>query len=246
MFADALKALQQIGSPPFRSVLLKSVSLAVLLLIGMGVGLHRLFAAGLRNAGGWVETSLGGYHMAVDVVQFVLALLAGLGVAVAVVFLMPAITALVASVFSDEIAAEVERTYYPHEPAGQGLPLGRAIVEGLKTAGLALLIYLCAVPFLLIAGLGAVVFFFATAFLLGREYFELVAMRFLPPMEAKALRKRHAGTAFTAGMIVAAFVSIPVVNLATPLFATAFMVHIFKRLPESRRLGGGSARLSGP
>jgi uncharacterized protein involved in cysteine biosynthesis len=31
-------------------------------------------------------------------------------------------------------------------------------------------------------------------------------------------------------MVIAVFVSIPVVNLATPVFAMAFMVHIHKRL----------------
>jgi uncharacterized protein involved in cysteine biosynthesis len=38
-----------------------------------------------------------------------------------------------------------------------------------------------------------------------------------------------------AGMLIAAFVSIPIVNLATPVFATALMVHMHKRLTESRR-----------
>ena len=31
---------------------------------------------------------------------------------------------------------------------------------------------------------------------------------------------------------MAAVVAVPVVNLLTPLFATAFMVRVFKRLPE--------------
>jgi CysZ protein len=90
-----------------------------------------------------------------------------------------------------------------------------------------------AVPFLLVAGLGAVIFFLATAFLLGREYFELAAMRFRPVAEAKHLRKAHQGTVFLAGLFVAAFVSIPIVNLATPLFAMALMVHVHKRIANS-------------
>ena len=35
---------------------------------------------------------------------------------------------------------------------------------------------------------------------------------------------------FIAGLFLAAFVSIPILNLATPLFGTAFMVHMHKRL----------------
>jgi CysZ protein len=55
-------------------------------------------------------------------------------------------------------------------------------------------------------------------------------MRFRPPAEAKALRKRHAGTIYVGGLLIAAFVSIPIVNLATPLFAMPLMVHLHKRL----------------
>ena len=87
---------------------------------------------------------------------------------------------------------------------------------------------------MLFAGAGFIAFLVATAWLLGREYFELAAMRFRPPREAKALRKRHATTVFVAGLIIAAFVSIPIVNLATPLFAMAKMVHVHKRMSGQR------------
>jgi len=151
------------------------------------------------------------------------------------IFLMPAVTSLVASFFADEIAEHVERTDYPLDPVGAALPAGRAVLEGVKTAGLAVLIYLVCAPFLLFAGFGAVMFFLATAYLLGREYFELAAMRFQPAADAKALRRRHRTTIFIAGMFIAGFVSIPILNLATPLFGTAFMVHMHKRLAGPRR-----------
>ena len=99
---------------------------------------------------------------------------------------------------------------------------------------LTLLVYLVALPFVFIAGAGFIVFFIATAWLLGREYFELAAMRFRTPAEAKAMRKANAATVFTAGLFIAAFVSIPIVNLATPLFGMAFMVHMHKRLSGPR------------
>ena len=52
--------------------------------------------------------------------------------------------------------------------------------------------------------------------------------------EAKAMRKENAAMVFTAGLVIAAFVSIPIVNLATPLFGMAFMVHMHKRLSGPR------------
>ena len=39
---------------------------------------------------------------------------------------------------------------------------------------------------------------------------------------------------FLAGMFVAAFVSIPLINLATPIFGMAFMVHVHKKLSGAR------------
>ena len=236
MLDAAIKALSQMASRPFRTVLWKSIGAALVLLVILGIVLQRLLAWALGAGGIWAESTAGpSWHVTIDVVQWMLAIAAGLGVVVGMVFLMPAVSALVASFFADEIAAQVEREYYPADPPGTALPLGQAMLEGVKTALLALLIYLCAVPFLLFAGLGLVIFFFATAFLLGREYFHLAATRFHPVDEAKLMRKRHQSTVFVAGLLIAAFVSMPIVNLATPLFATALMVHIHKRLTRIAR-----------
>ena len=169
-------------------------------------------------------------HAAWSALAWVLSIMAGLGIITGALFLMPAVTAFVGSFFVDEIAEVVEREHYPAEPPGRALPFFRALVEGLKIAALALLVYLCALPFVLFAGLGIIILFLANSYLLGREYFELAAMRFRPPHEAKAMRKTNAVYLFLAGMFIAVFVSIPVVNLATPIFAMAFMVHIHKKL----------------
>jgi len=231
MLDAAIKALAQMFSPPFRMVLAKSIGLALILIILFGIGLHQVLTW-LTGAGeGWAEGWLGpSSHTPLLILTKMLAVAAALGIIVGSIFLMPAVTALVAGLFADEIAAEVERSHYPNEPPGMAVPPTRALIEGVKTALLAVAVYLVAVPFLLFAGFGAVIFFFATTFLLGREYFELAAMRFHPPADAKRLRKMHRGKVFLAGLFIAAFVSIPIVNLATPLFGVAFMVHLHKRL----------------
>jgi uncharacterized protein involved in cysteine biosynthesis len=237
MLGAATQALSQMFSPPFRTVLVKSIGLALILTIIMGIGLHHLLAW-IADAGeGFAEHTLGpNAHGPLAVLAFILSIAAGLGILVGSVFLMPAVTALVASFFVDDIALEVERSRYPGEPAGKPLPLMRAVIEGVRTALLAIVVYLVALPFLLFAGFGAVIFFFCTAYILGREYFELAAMRYRPVAEARALRRQHAGTVFVAGMFIAAFVSIPVVNLATPLFGMAFMVHMHKRLSGAQEI----------
>ena len=48
------------------------------------------------------------------------------------------------------------------------------------------------------------------------------------------MRRTHRGQVMFAGLFIAVFVSIPIVNLATPLFAMALMVHLHKRLSGRR------------
>jgi CysZ protein len=235
MLDAAVKALAQILSPPMRSILWRSIGLALVLIIVLAIGLQRLLSWFATSGEGWAEALLGpGFHTPLNVVAWIVSIAAGLGVVLGGIFLMPAITSLVASVYVDEVADHVELEHYPADHPGAALPLGVAMREGIKTALLTILVYLVALPFVFVAGAGFLVFFIATAWLLGREYFELAAMRFRPPAEAKAMRKDNAATIFTAGLIIATFVSIPIVNLATPLFGMAFMVHMHKRLSGSR------------
>jgi CysZ protein len=231
MLDAAAQALSQMLSPAFRGVLFKSIGLALVLIVILGIGLQH-FLVWLTGAGeGMAENALGpGAHMPLAVLAFILTVATGLGIVFGSVFLMPAVTALVASFFVDEIALVVEQTRYPGEPAGNPLPFVRAVIEGVRTALMAVVVYVVALTLLLFAGFGAVIFFVCTAYILGREYFELAAMRYHPVAEAKALRRRHAGTVFVAGLFIAGFVSIPIVNLATPLFGMAFMVHMHKRI----------------
>jgi uncharacterized protein involved in cysteine biosynthesis len=235
MLDAAFKSLDQMFSPPFRTVLAKSMGLATLFLMVSVIVLFRLLEW-LSGAGvGWLEGAIGSMaHVPLAVLGWIVAIALGLGLFAGAVLLMPAVTAVAASFFADEIAERVERSHYPADKPGVALPLWLAAVEGAKTALLALAVYLCTLPFFLFAGAGVVLFFIATAWLLGRQYFDLAAIRFHPVAEAKTLRRRHQATVFAAGLFIAGFVSIPVLNLATPLFGTALMVHVHKRVMGRR------------
>jgi CysZ protein len=242
MLEAVFRALGQMFTQPFRAVLFKAVGLAMALLVVIVITLFRLLEWLSGTGMSWLEVTIGpAAHGTLAVLGWFVAIALGIGLFTGAVMLMPTVTALVASLFADEIAELVERTYYPADPPGTALPVWRAVAEGVKTALLTIVVYLGAAPFLLFAGAGAVLFFVATAWLLGREYFELAAMRFHPVADAKALRRTHQTTVFTAGLFIAGFVSIPILNLATPLFGTALMVHIHKRLT-----GGARRELTDP
>lgn len=235
MLTDAAKALSQILSPPMRRILWRSIGLALVLITVTAIALQRGLSWLATYGEVWAEGMLGpAFDTPLHILAWMISIAAAVGIIVGAVFLMPAITALVASVFVDDVADIVEREHYPADKPGSALPLSRALIEGVKTALLAIGLYLLALPFFLFAGIGVLVFFLLAAYLLGREYFLLAAMRYRDAEDARQMRKDHATTVFLYGCVVAGFVSIPVVNLATPLFGTALMVHLQKRLSGPR------------
>src|SRR5215470_493526 len=114
MLEAVFKALTQMFSQPFRMVLLKSVGLAIALLVVVVVVLFRLLEW-LSGAGTeWLEMTIGpAAHGPLAVLGWVVAIALAFGLFTGAVLLMPAVTALVASFFADEIAELVERSHYP-------------------------------------------------------------------------------------------------------------------------------------
>ena len=151
-----------------------------------------------------------------------------LGLFVGLAFLVAPISSLVAGFFLDELAERVEgeTTGTP----GRALPAGQAVWLATKFAGVSVLVNLVALMVFLLPGVNVTVFFVANGYLLGREYFELAALRYRTLHEAHEMRRRHRLYIFLCGLLIACFVVVPIVNLLTPLFGVALMVRIHQRL----------------
>jgi CysZ protein len=235
MIDAVVKALTQMFTPPFRQVLLKSTGLALIMIVLLGIGAYHGFSWLAETGAAYGESQVSVVPSGVwTALVWIFTIAASVGIITGGIFLMPAVTAFVGSFFVDEIADHVESVYYPREMPGVALPFFSALLLGIKTALLAIVVYIFALPFVFFAGIGLVVLFLANAYLLSREYFELAATRFRSPEEARALRRAHRGKVFFAGLFIAALVSIPIVNLVTPLFAMALMVHIHKQVAGRR------------
>jgi CysZ protein len=233
----AFRAWAQVLSPALRRYLWQSLGLTVALLVLVWLVLTRLLGAYLD------ANDLSASYPVLDGFAY---FLAGAGLFVALAYLMPAISALVAGYFVDDVAEVVERSDFPGEPPGRALPLGRSLLYGLRFAGLSLVVNLAALVLFFIPVVNIGAFFLANAYLLGREYFELAAGRFRPMPEAARMRVENSGTVLLAGAMLAGLVLIPVLNLLTPLFGVALMVHVHKALarralPDGRP--GGPPRL---
>ena len=217
-------------------MLLTSLALTIALLVLVWLVLTRLFATYLE-----AHTISGAYPI-LDTIAF---FLAGFGLVIGLAYLVPAVTALVAGYFLDDAAAVVEREHYPGEPPGQALTVGRALLYGARFAALSLMVNIVALLLVFIPGVNLVAFFAANGYLLGREYFELAAGRFRPMPEAAALRQRHRGTVFLAGLLIAALVIVPILNLLTPLFGIALMVHVYQGVKGQESGIGNQKQLTG-
>ena len=150
------------------------------------------------------------------------------------ILLWPAVSMFIGGALFDVAAERVEKQRFPADPPGKppsfGDGLGHAFATALPTLGLNLL----ALPFLLFPPVGVAVFFLLNAHLMSRDLFTLAALRFRPRKEVKALRKRHGGALFFAGLTCAFLLYFPLLNFLAPLYGAALMVRLNKAMGEAK------------
>lgn len=223
-------ALGQMGDPRFRRVMVLGVVLAFALL-AVVYALFLLMIATLTPD--LVELPVlgpvSGLHQLLGWASlfFMLALS---------VFLMIPAAAAFAGLFTDDVAQAVEEVHYPFLPPARILGWAEGLRSSINLIGLLVLVNLAALMSVLVVGpFAPVLFWAANGWLLGREYFMLVALRRLPADQANALRSRNGLTIWMAGALMAAPLSIPLVNLLIPVLGTATFTHIFHKLMAAGR-----------
>ena len=215
MLTAARLALSDVFSPPLRSVMLKSLGLMLLLLLALWLAVTALLAWAIDiESYPWLDTAIG--------------ILTGLGLLIGLGFLVAPVASLFAGLFTDQIAGAMEALHYSFDPPGRELPVSQAVRDAIVFTGSVIVVNLIALAFLVV-GVGAIAFLIGNGYLLGREFFEAIARRYLSREGARAARRANRVKLFVAGLLIAAIAAVPVVNLMTPLFATAFMLHLYKR-----------------
>ena len=148
-------------------------------------------------------------------------------------FLMVPVASAITSMFLDDVAAAVEAKHYPHLPATTRVPFGDALRDTVNFLGLLVVANIVALILALIfAPVALFVFWGVNGFLLGREYFTMAAMRRIGRTGAKALRRKHRGTIWMAGVLMTIPLSVPLLNLLIPILAAATFTHLFHRLND--------------
>ena len=213
MLKALFKALRDVVSPELRSILFKAIAMTAALfaviLILVEVTVNYL----VRFSWSWAD--------------WVLSIGTGLILVVAFFFLTAPVTVAFAGLFLDGIAERVEKKHYPADQPGTALAGFSALLVSLRFGGLVLLVNLALLPAIFF-GVGAILLLIINAYLLSREYFEMAAMRHMPVDDALRVRRENGPVIFVSGFVPAVLALVPIVNLAVPLFATAYFVHIFK------------------
>ena len=185
MISAAFKALGDLLSRDFRSVLFKAIGLTLALFIAILIGVEVLLSYLMVLSWPWAET--------------LAAIGAGLVLLVAFFFMMAPVTAIFAGLYLDDIAGRVEARHYARDPAGTPLSGFRAVQTSLQFALLILLVNIAVLP-LVFTGIGALALIVANAYLLSREYFEMIAMRHMAVDEARLLRRENTPKDFRGGI----------------------------------------------
>lgn len=226
MFADLGRAVSQMMSDGrFMRVLLWSVLLTILALAAVFWVMMILL--------GWVLPStfilpfIGEVSFVDNLVSWAAV---GVMLALSVVLMVPA-AAVVVGFFLDSIVSAVEARYYPGLPVIENVSIGQQVIDSLRFFGLVVVANLLAlVIYLLVAPLAPFIFWVVNGYLLGREYFTLVAMRRLGPDGARRLWKRNLAQIWLAGTAMTIPLSVPLLNLIVPVLGVAVFTHRFHRM----------------
>jgi len=225
MFGDFAKALEQLPDPRFRRVLLLG--------LGLTIGLLAALSAAVIWLVGWLVPDSVSLPWIGDVtwVSGVASWTAVILMLVLSVVLMVPVAAAFTGIFLDDVAEAVEARHYPGLPAVKGLPIRDTLRDSMSLIGVTILVNIVALVLMFFVGpLAPVLFWAVNGYLLGREYFQMAAMRREGLAEANRLRRRHAGQIWVAGTLMAMPLSIPLVNLVVPILGAATFTHMYHRL----------------
>jgi CysZ protein len=228
ILSDFLKALGQLGDRRFRRVLLLGLGLTVALLFAvyavfafvLGLFLPETVTLPVIGTVTWVDNLVSGASIL---------LMIGLSV-----FLMVPVASAFTGMFLDQVADAVEDRHYPQLPDVPGVPFLEGLRDGLGFLGVIIAANLVAlILYAFFTPLAPLIFWALNGYLLGREYFQLVAMRRIGRKGAKALMKRHMGQVWLAGGLMAIPLTVPVVNLLVPVLGAATFTHLYHRVEGS-------------
>jgi CysZ protein len=209
-------AIDDTFAPEQRGILMLCFALAIGLLIALWFGATALLQEAHFIGVGWLDA--------------VIILLGSMAALVLAWMLFPAMTLLILGFFLGWVLRGVERRHYPGLGPPLPMSLPAAFASALRLLLLAAAVNVIILPLYLIPGINLFVYYALNGYLVGREYFELVALRRMDGAAARAMWRRHRGRLILVGVVIVFLLSLPLIDLVAPIVAAAFMLHVFEAL----------------
>ena len=207
------RGFDQLKDKKTRGVMWLSVAVTLGIFIATWLGIYFLITLTTLVGISWLEG--------------IIDILGGAAAFVLTWFLFPPVVIAVSSLFLDAVVEAVEARHYPDLPMAKGLTIAQSIGPALKLLGMALFLNLLCLPFIF-TPFYPFLYYTLNGYLLGREYFELVAFRRLDKAEGRIFFRQKKWPIIAIGALFAFFLTIPILNLITPVVATAALVHLFE------------------
>ena len=225
MFSELKKAIKDVFSNKIKDLIWKSVLLALLVFV--------LLFFGFSYAMSFIElTDMPKVQKTVEILGYIVFFIMSL-------MLFPSVLTLISGFFIDSI---VDRTAKENNirtlrnvPLSESLAIsGILAIKGVavSTALIPVTMLLSWIPF--VNFLPVLLYYGMNGRLLAKEYFFAIALRYMDKTQAEELFNRYRSYWIKAGVIIAAFMTIPLINTISPLVAMTFMQRLFmKKNPDS-------------
>ena len=143
------------------------------------------------------------------------------------VLLFPAVMSVTIGLFQERAAALVEKRFYPYLGNPRRSSLREQALAGIRLLGWILFINTLVFPLYFIPGLNILVLVGVNGLVIGREYFEVSGVRWIPMEAVRQGRRQSRWKIWFSGSMIAGLYWVPGVNLFTPLLGIMMMTHLF-------------------
>ena len=156
-------------------------------------------------------------------------LMASFGGMIAAHLFFPLLYPILISFFDNTVADVIEHQDYPQLPPATG-PFWPTILSDVAFSLKAIGLNILCIPFYFIPLVNVAVYYLLNGYLLGTQFFRIVAGRRATPTEAAVMIKKAYYAILTIGIAISFFSTIPVLNLVAPFVGIAAMLHLFHTL----------------
>ena len=225
MIKAFIKGLKQLNDPIIRKIFIISIFGSAFIFILLWIAVGTFLESTTFSSIVWLN--------------WIVNLLGGLTTLFLTWVLFPPVISVITCLQLPGIASAVEAKYYPGLKPPINQPIVSSLLIALRYLGILVFLNLILLVFLIFGPFFPFVFYSINGYLLGREYFELVALRRLSPVAVKQLYILNRGKLLLVGVLMSILLTIPFINLIAPVVITASMVHLFeswRNIPKNQNV----------